>query len=354
MEELVAAIHIHTKYSDGTNTHKEIAQIAAQCGIDILLFSDHNVMAGGKDGYFQENGQTVLSLVGEEIHNRNSVLQNNHLLVFGSDRELSQYGEQRQVLLDQVQTAGGISFLAHIIDPPLLMFGESDLSWDDWDLTGYSGIEIWNNFSELKARIHNFPQALFYALFPQFIAQSPFQKALDKWDELLAGGHHLTAIGGADAHALQKRFGPFTRSVFPYQYHFRAITTHLLVPHKLSSNLENDRAMVMDCLKTGRCFVSYDLPAPTTGFRFSAQTRDESAVMGETIHLVDGVTFQIRPPDGVECCLIHNGKPIKAWKERDLYTYITRQPGVYRVECYRPFLGKRRGWIYSNPIYVIQ
>jgi hypothetical protein len=27
-------------------------------------------------------------------------------------------------------------------------------------------------------------------------------------------------------------------------------------------------------------------------------------------------------------------------------------PGVYRVEAYIEFKGKRRGWIFSNPIYV--
>jgi hypothetical protein len=26
--------------------------------------------------------------------------------------------------------------------------------------------------------------------------------------------------------------------------------------------------------------------------------------------------------------------------------------GVYRAELYRTFQGRRRGWIYSNPIYV--
>ena len=33
-------------------------------------------------------------------------------------------------------------------------------------------------------------------------------------------------------------------------------------------------------------------------------------------------------------------------------THITTEAGVYRVEVYRRYLGKRRGWIYSNPIYV--
>ncbi|MHB1120566.1 MAG: hypothetical protein ACYC11_10945, partial [Bellilinea sp.] len=32
--------------------------------------------------------------------------------------------------------------------------------------------------------------------------------------------------------------------------------------------------------------------------------------------------------------------------------YITKEPGVYRVESYIRYLGKLRGWIFSNPIYL--
>jgi hypothetical protein len=39
-------------------------------------------------------------------------------------------------------------------------------------------------------------------------------------------------------------------------------------------------------------------------------------------------------------------------KESQAYTYIATEPGVYRVEVWRNFLGRKRGWIFSNPIYV--
>jgi len=32
--------------------------------------------------------------------------------------------------------------------------------------------------------------------------------------------------------------------------------------------------------------------------------------------------------------------------------HIATDAGVYRVEAYRNYLGLRRGWIFSNPIYV--
>jgi hypothetical protein len=74
--------------------------------------------------------------------------------------------------------------------------------------------------------------------------------------------------------------------------------------------------------------------------------------MGEETSSKGGVTFQIRLPRPVECRLIHNGKMIKTWNNREILSYTTTEPGAYRVEAYIPFSGKDRGWIFSNPIYV--
>jgi hypothetical protein len=50
--------------------------------------------------------------------------------------------------------------------------------------------------------------------------------------------------------------------------------------------------------------------------------------------------------------LLKDGKVIQKWKKHEVCSFVTTQPGVYRVEVYRSFLGRRRGWIFSNPIYV--
>jgi len=50
--------------------------------------------------------------------------------------------------------------------------------------------------------------------------------------------------------------------------------------------------------------------------------------------------------------LLKDGQVIQTWKNKLSGTHITTEPGVYRIEAYRKYLGKLRGWIYSNPIYV--
>jgi hypothetical protein len=358
MPELILNLHMHTIYSDGTGTHRALADAAIGAGVDVLLTSDHNVLVQDVDGYYtgshkQDNPtRRVLLLAGEEIHDPLRQPQKSHLLVFGAGREMAQFAGKPQHLLDQVQKAGGLSFIAHPHDQALKAFNEPDISWDNWDVHGYTGIELWNGFSELKNVVRGRVDALFYAFFPRYMARGPLPATLNKWDDLLRTDRKVVAVGGSDAHALKMRMGPLRRTIFPYSYHFHAVNTHLLVENELGNNLADDRTMVYSALRSGSAFIGYDLPAPTTGFRFTAQGRSGTVSMGEEIRMEGGVTFQIRLPMKAECRLIHNGETVKTWRDREICTYISAQPGVFRVECSIDYLGRKRGWIYSNPIYV--
>ncbi len=353
MKELVINLHMHTRYSDGHASHREIAQAAIKAGLDAIVVTDHNVWVNGMEKYYQNGNRQVLMLVGEEIHDPTRSPQKNHMLVLGADHELATLANDPQKLLDGVRRYGGLSFLAHIIDLAAPAMNEPDISWVDWDIQGFTGIELWNGFSEFKSLLKSKTHAIFYAYFPKLIARSPSPAALQIWDQLLVKGQHPVAIGGADAHALPSRLGPLRRTLFPYEFHFRAINTHVLVPDNLTGNVSEDRNMVLEALAKGHAFIGYDLPAPTQGFCFSAQGINQTAQMGDTIPAKNGVTFKVRLPLPSECRLIKNGIPLKTWRKRQSCTYITAEPGIYRVEAYIYYYNKRRGWIFSNPIYVI-
>ena len=219
-------------------------------------------------------------------------------------------------------------------------------------MQGYTGIELWNSMSEFKGLLKSKLHAVYYALNPHRVARGPFPEALKKWDELLVQGRRIVAIGGSDAHAFPARLGPLSRILFPYAFHFQAINTHLFVPTPLSGDLTEDRRLILEALATGRGFIGYDLPAPTRGFRFTARGTETTAWMGSEISAKGGVTIQIRLPRPAETILIKDGKVIKTWRKRETCAHITAEPGVYRVEVYTEYLGERRGWIFSNPIYV--
>jgi hypothetical protein len=360
MKELTANLHIHTVYSDGIGTHAEISREAIKVGLDVIITTDHNILTSHRQGYYTANGlwdgkeetRRLLLLTGEEVHNRVRKPQKSHLLVLGADRELSAYGDQPQNLINQARQSDGLSFLAHPLESALPLFGETDITWEDWEVTGYTGIELWNGLSELKSRIRSLPDAILFTLFPKYTALGPPPTLLEKWDQLLNEGRRVVAVGGADAHARPYPWGPLKPVIFPYRYHFQAINTHLLVPRLLGQDFNADRRLVINALRDGHAFVGYDLPASTRGFRFTAQSQRGTAIMGDEIRLKGGVTLQIRLPLKTRCTLICDGQPVKTWEDSLFCTHITNQPGVYRVECHILYLGRWRGWIYSNPIYV--
>jgi hypothetical protein len=351
MHELIVNLHMHTRYSDGSGLHRDIGQAALRAGVDVVIVTDHNILVSEAQAYYREDRQRCLLLTGEEIHDQARQPQKNHLLVFNAERELATFAHNPQVLIDNVRRAGGLSFLAHPTDAACPTIGEDAIDWVDWQVQGYTGIELWNGLSELKNHTPTFFHALLNLYFPQFIARGPDPTLLERWDSLLQT-RRVVAIGGSDAHALHVSKGPLKRTVFPYEWHFRTVNTHIFTPNPLSGKLEEDAKMVYKALAAGHCFVAYDLPANTRGFRFSARGREETAQMGDEISAEGGLTLQVRLPENADARLLKDGKIIRQWNDQQAISHITDQPGVYRVEVYRRYLGQQRGWIFSNPIYV--
>jgi len=107
----------------------------------------------------------------------------------------------------------------------------------------------------------------------------------------------VVAIGGSDAHAFPVSLGPIHRIIFPYEFHFQAVNTHILVPESLNGDAVEDRRQILDALRQGHSFIGYDLPASTRGFVY-CQGKDGLVWMGDTLLLESGVTLQISLPGG--------------------------------------------------------
>jgi predicted metal-dependent phosphoesterase TrpH len=107
MHEIVVNLHMHTCYSDGTGTHKDIAEAAIITGLDAVIVTDHNVLVQGVEGYYHVGRSRVLLLVGQEVHDQDRDPQKNHLLVFNANRDLSTLADDPQTLINGVAEAGG-------------------------------------------------------------------------------------------------------------------------------------------------------------------------------------------------------------------------------------------------------
>ena len=346
--EYVGNPHVHTSYSDGSALHAEVAGLAGDAGLDFVVVTDHNVWVDGVEGYYDD----VLLLVGEELHDVRRRPQANHLLAFDADAELAPFASDVQGLVDEVREQGGFCYLAHPFEfSSGVKAGLAAIPWEAWHVDGYTGMEIWNYMSEFKGLLRNKAWAVFYALFPGIGIRGPYRTTLDKWDELLAEGQHVAAIGGADAHGKTYSLGPLTRVVFPYGFLFRCVNTHVMTDVPLNGELEHDKTLIYDGLRAGRTWVGYDLGASTSGFRFRARSVDHRASLGEELVRTGATVFEVETPQPGDIRLICDGERVARARGVTL-KHTSARPGAYRVEVYRRYRLERRGWIFSSPIYV--
>lgn len=354
--EYAGNLHMHTTYSDGTGTHTDIAQAAIKAGLDFVIVTDHNVHVSGVEGYYygKSREERVMLLVGEEIHDVRRDSQANHLLVYGVDRELSQHAANPQHLIDTVKKQGGSCYLAHPCERAAPLFNEGAIPWEEWNIKDYTGIELWNYMSEFKGLLSSKRAAVQGAFNPEKGISGPYPETLSLWDRLLKEGKRVKVIGAADAHASSYSLGPLTRVIFPYEYLFRCVNTHILTSASLNGDFDRDKQLILSALRDGLAFVGYDLPASTQGFRFTAQGHNTDAVMGEWIRLGHGVTLQIVIPWKAHMRLLKNGEVVLDESQSTHRTYIANRTGTYRVEAYIDYQGKARGWIFSNPIFVVE
>lgn len=348
LHEIVGDLHVHTPYSDGTWYHAQIAQAAAEAGLDLVIAADHNVWVDGVEGYYEG----VLLLVGEEVHDVQRLPQCNHLLIYGAEEELAPHPGDSQQLINKAKEKGGLCFLAHPIergsplDPAL-----AAIPWVDWEINGYIGIELWNYMSEFKALAQTKAVALFYAFYPDLGIQGPFHHTLRLWERLLSEGRRVVVIGGSDAHGNSYSLGPLSRVIFPYRYLFGCVNTHILLPSTLMRDLATDKATIYDALRAGHCFVGYDALGSTRGFRFFARSGSQLVTMGDELKREAALVFQVELPAPADTRLLCNGKVVAQGSGQRL-DHTTAVPGVYRVEVYRRYRLRQRAWIFSNPIYV--
>jgi hypothetical protein len=99
--------------------------------------------------------------------------------------------------------------------------------------------------------------------------------------------------------------------------------------------------------------VAYDLPKRTNGFRFWAEGTGGRVEMGGEIPLSAAPILRAEFPFPARWIIIRAGTGPVAGGSGSQITFSPSRPGAYRLEARRPFRGRMRGWIFSNPVYVL-
>jgi hypothetical protein len=346
MHEYAGAIHIHSKYSDGTGKIPEIAHYAQEVGLDFIAMTDHNTLKPKRDGH-EGWHDSVMVLIGYEINDNKD---KNHYLAFGLDQTVGVRISANEYVR-RVKERGGFGFLAHPDEKRSSMPEHPPYPWLAWDSEDFQGIEVWNHMSEWMEGLteQNKFQRFIHPL-KSIIA--PPRETLKKWDDLNKT-RKVVAIGGIDAHAHKADvLGFFNVEAFPYKVMFKSIRTHVLLESPIRKGMpeffEEDKWNIYHALRDGRSFIANSYHADARGFEFYAQKGKERVEQGSFLPLNGGeIDLAVKLPQEATVKLLCNGRVVKAALTAEL-SHRVQAPGAYRAEAW---FG-RKGWIFSNHIRV--
>ncbi len=342
--EYVGAIHCHTTFSDGGKPFAEVAAIAGKLGLDFLIVTDHNTLAGlPLEGMY--SGCRVM--VGSEI-----TTDHGHLLGLGIPDTDYVLGGPAIQTVREVRLLGGVSVIAHPYNgdadwaaPPEARADAIEIFNGD---SAWRKAPLWKVFLGLPAYRLNPARA-----FLNIMDDTHQERAL--WDSYLKDGP-MTGLAGGDCHG-RLPVGRFAIPFPGYEGCLSVFPVHILTDTELKGDVAADRPVILDAIKRGRCYVSVSPIGPAGGFRFAARPEGEKAAeMGASLTVSGPVMFSAELPaeKPVRFVLLRDGEVIQEEEGRRL-KHTDSRPGVYRVEVYagRPgSLAGRAPWIVSNPIRV--
>ena len=265
--------HIHTTHSDGGGTIANVESAAASAGLDFVIITDHNSLAGKpREGY----GDTgVLTIVGMEVSNHEG-----HLLAVGLPAPAYRFSGDGLETLRDLDDLGGRAFAAHPESP------RDDLRWTGWSLPGDWGVEVLNGDSQWRQAgwTSLLGTALLYPLNRDYSLLRLMRRpvALSRWDDLLAR-RHAPAIAGADAHGTLRPAPSLSLPWPTYEAVFRIAQNHVLLERPLTGNAPADTAAILAALGRGRAYIGVNALAPADRFFFLAERDGGRWTMGDTL-----------------------------------------------------------------------
>ena len=339
-------VHFHSAHSfDGTTAVSDIITAAGERDIDFLMLTDHSTLeAKGKEGWHGK----VLLIVGQEISPRF-----NHYIAFGNENTIfveKESNEPPQHYIDEVVKEGGIGFIAHPDHGGTKMFHVKHFPWVDREVSGYTGIGIWDFMTDWQSSLDRFPGMLMNYFFPAHVLRGPKGTTLKWWDRLNQK-RRVVGIGELDNHCTLFKILGLRLKIFPFKKAFTLIRTHILLKEPLSGRDQDDVRTILEALRMGRAYVALEYFRLAKGFSFFISDEKNSATMGDDYELRDRAILFARTPRHSRIRIIKDGKVFGEEIGRELRCNVS-EGGVYRVEAYLKSRGRFRPWIFSNPIYV--
>lgn len=162
--------------------------------------------------------------------------------------------------------------------------------------------------------------------------------SLALYDAMTAGAR-ITLVAGMGAPdnltVMGSKVGSFDQLFLFY-------ATHLLATDRSIDSL-------IDAMRRGRAYVSFDILGYVGDFAFYAQSGDSKTMMGDEVHLSDGLALKTELPGRAgRIVMLKDGAEVASITDAAEFAFAPKTPGAYRVEAWR----RGHPWILANPVYV--
>lgn len=332
------AIHIHSDYSDGSGRVEDIISAAQAAGLDYLIITDHGKLRPEQHA-FQGRHDNLLVVYGVEF----SVCRftKRHYLALGVDSHEPYKGLSFHERLRRIDGDGGISIIAHPAGVFKPWLAQMHRRWKAFPEEPFHGLEIWTYMHDWTGNLRLTRMREQYRD-PDHNLRGPDAKLLGMWDALNRK-RRIAGVGSLDNHA---RYVPFFGvRVFPYEYLFRRLLTHVET-EGFTGDAKEDIPRLLKAIAAGRSYFANNAIAPPDGFRFFAECDDGGHGVGSWLEGAAGALRVISPHRG-EMKLVCNGAPVMT-EHTDEMKLRNPPPGAYRVEV------RLDGapWLFTNHINI--
>ena len=327
LQDWKGIVHCHSYLShDSKGTVAEIVAAAHAARVDFVVMTDHQTDASIRDG---ARGliDGVLFAVGAEIRTPQGTV-----MAFPLQAPLRRW-QSAGALVAEAGRQGAVAFLCHAENTQA------------WDVDGFCGVEIVNLHAgavaadRIEMLLWGFLLPL-RATFGLICQRNP--EVFAAWDRQLGRRHPFTPVGGNDAHANVRIFGPLGGTIGTYREVFLTLSTHVLAERL-------DEGGLVEALRAGRSYVCFDLFGEGTGFDFHAEAGARVLPVGATVAASTELRLVAGAPRPGRMRLLRDGVVCLEREGSDL-ELRGPAPGVYRIEVTAT---GGAPWIFSSSIRVV-
>mgnify|MGYP000859477091 FL=1 len=338
--EVVGALHLHTRHSDGTGDARTLARAAEATRLDFVVVNDHDTLAVRAEGGEGWHGR-VLVATGTEI----TAEGNRHLLAHGNATAAGPYEFSAAEAFERVAREGGHVYAAHPYGRGLLGRRRTLQDWPDWDHPGLAGLELWNYLQDSALGFRWWQPASYRLEEVAGRVQGPPRWVLDLWDRE-AARRPFAAISGSDNHA--KRPPLSTAAFFPHEEVIGRLVSRVRLERPLPADGPAAARELFAALAAGRSLVAREELGSSAGFDFRVQTADGRAIRPgeeEGSTSLAGARAVVESPREAELAIVSGGRTIASARGRRLEAALEGN-GPVRAEARLD--GK--AWVFSNHV----